>query len=131
MKGSVVELPAYMNCLTQDEIDALLQTTDVRIVACGVHPDGTVMLLTTEVEVRIFDEKSFTIPSGDYLPSTDGLSVLLPNVGGRWPGSSPGFVVASKWMIDSSEPALGSASLLVADTYLGEIDISSVETVDP
>jgi hypothetical protein len=119
----------YMNVLHQDVIDSF-DATDTRIVASGVHPDGTVVLLTNKAEVFEFDSQSYHIPPGDFLPLDEGRSIFLPNVNNRWPGPSEGFEVSSEWLIEKSVSSLSSAGIHVGDTYLGEIDIEAAETSD-
>lgn len=128
VNGSEVDMPRYMYYLTQENIDAVVKTNDKhrRIIAAGVHPDGSVLLVTGEPEVKVFNPNEFHIPPGLYIPDNDGSTVFLPGNSSRWPGGS-GFTVDAAWLLDNSIPALNVADLSVGDMYLGEINVESTE----
>jgi hypothetical protein len=129
INGSEVDMPAYMHHLAQDEINNIVQEEDrsTRIVAAGVHQDGSVLFVTGLPEVWIFNPEEYHIPPGLYVPSTDGITVKLPSNSQRWPGVENGFTVESTWLISRSEPALRNAQLSAGDNYLGEINLESVK----
>jgi len=124
-----IELPDYMISLSQELVDNVLSdsSTDIRIVACGVHPDGKVTLITSKAEVRTFDPVSFHVPEGMYVPLPGGTEVYLPNTNGRWPGLPRGFQVKSSWLLENSQSAFDGASLQVNNRYIGEIDVTTTE----
>lgn len=126
VNGSEVDMPAYMYYLTQEDINIVTSKDDRsrRIIAAGVHPDGSVLLVTGEPEVKIFNPTEYYVPPGLYIPDSDGATVFLPGNKSRWPGG-PGFTVDSVWLLEHSKPALNVADVSVGDTYLGEIDIET------
>lgn len=126
VNGSEVDMPEYMYYLTQEEIDVVSASEDrgKKIVAAGVHPDGSVLLVTGDPEVRIFNPAEYHVPPGLYIPDPDGTTVFLPGTSSRWPGGS-GFTVDSTWLLDHSQPALSVADVSVGDMYLGEINTES------
>ena len=127
-----IELPDYMISLNQEQIDSAMAElkSDVGIVACGVHPDGNVTLITTKAEVRTFDPRPMQVPEGMYLPLPGASEVYLPNAHGRWPGLPRGFHVKSSFLLENSQSAFSGASLQVNNRYLGEIDVTTAEIPD-
>jgi hypothetical protein len=128
-----IELPSYMVSLNQEQIHNVITSltgSEVGVVACGVHPDGKVTIITTKAEARVFDPHDFHVPPGAYLPLPGGTDVYLPNHKERWPGLTRGFHVKAKWLIDNSRSALDGISLQVNNKYVGEIDLTTSETTD-
>lgn len=123
-----IELPDYLISLNQEQVDALDLSDGNKIIACGVHSDNKVTLITSQASVRIFDPKKFHIPSGLYLPLPGGEDVYLPNIENRWPGMNKGFHVKSVWLIKNSDQELDAASLQMNNRYLGEINITPIKT---
>lgn len=122
--SSVIELPSFIICLLQDDIDKIFNSEDKKekIIGAGVHPDGTVVFILGTGDVVLFNQKEHLVPSGPYVPQDDGYTVFLPNDNGRWPGNSRGFTVQSSWFIKRCKPALAGAELLVNEKSLGKID---------
>jgi len=129
MIGKVeIELPDYLISLNQEQINALDLSDGNKIIACGLHTDGKLTLITSQASVRIFDPKKFHIPSGLYIPLPGGDDVYLPNTESRWPGINRGFHVKSTWLIEHSSQELDAASLQMSNRYLGEINVAPIET---
>jgi hypothetical protein len=119
-----IEFPKYVRRLPDDELEIALSSEDkhLRIVAAGADPDDQkIMLFTAEGKIRIFDAKSYYIPSGPAFPCQDGLKIFLENTSGRWPGPTKGFFVDSSWLLEKSESALKGAKLSTP-TYNHEND---------
>jgi len=120
-----LELPDYMSCLNQEEINAITSQGDVenKIIAAGSHPkDGKVTFILGSCKILIFDGDSYYIPRGRYVPKSDGCKVFLPNDNGRWPDNFKGFTVDSSWLIEKSDALESKAELLVSDKSFGTFE---------
>lgn len=109
-----LEIPDHLNVIDQESITSLfcLEDNHLRIIAIGVDPrDGKVTLITASGDIRIFDAKSEGIPSGDYVPTPDGLHVILPNENNRWPESFSAYRVQAKWLIEKSVSGFDGMSI--------------------
>ena len=122
-----IELPEYMVSLNQEEINKLDVAGEPKIIACGVHADGKVTLITTHATVVTFDPQKYHVPAGSYLPLPGGEDVFLPNTNERWPGIDRGFNVKTKWLLENSEQEMNNATLKMNNRYVGEIDIAAAE----
>lgn len=121
-----IDLPAYMSCLHQEEIDSIVSSTNEdkkqKIIAAGVHPtDGIVTFILASGQIISFDGDSYYIPRGRYIPQADGNTIFLPNEFKRWPIDTKGFSVLSSWLISKSSSLLTGidAELLVSNISLG------------
>ena len=120
-----LEFPKYIRRLEDDELEAALNSEDkhLRIVAAGADPvDEKIMFFTADGKIKVFDAKSYYIPSGPAFPCSSGLKIFLENTTGRWPGPTKGFFVDSSWLIERSESALKGAKLSVP-TYNHEDEV--------
>lgn len=134
LKDISFDLPLYMNVLDQIEIDEIITTNlllDDKIIACGIHPDGTLTIIIASGDVKIFNPAEHYIPLGEYKPIDNGDKVFLPNNNNRWPDDSNGYIVESKWLLERSENALNLVSLFVNDSYLCDIDVKTAKIFDP
>jgi hypothetical protein len=120
--GCKFELPSYVTRLTEEEVSVARSSAEpnIIVIAAGADPrDDKITLLTATGKVMVFDARKYHIPSGPAIPQEGGKKIFLINVGGRWPGNSPGFLVESKWMLSKSTSALSGATL-VTNTYQNE-----------
>ena len=124
-----IELPDYMISLNQEQIDEIFQTAqpEIGIIACGLHSDKNVTLITTKGEVKTFQPSKYSIPEGVYLPLPGGEEVYLPNTANRWPGLDRGFQVKSSWLLEHSQPELINATMKVHNSYVGDVTFTSAE----
>ena len=109
-----LEIPTHLNVIDQKSIDKIsrLEDNHLRIIAIGVDPrDEKVTLITASGDIRIFDAKSEGIPSGEYVPSPDGLCVILPNENGRWSQSFAAYRIQSSWLIEKSVSGFDGMSI--------------------
>lgn len=141
LKTITVQIPSWMNVLDQKDINELLQSSDEsddqKIIACGsckADEQEGVFLLTLSGKVFIFLPSAHYIPVGDYIPVKNGEEVYLPNSnsssGDRWPGKKLGFNVSSSWLLERSKSALSHLGLFVNDSYLGDIDVETIESTN-
>lgn len=124
------ELPDHVITLDQSLINEISSNEEIGIVACGLYKDRSVILITSKGEIRNFNPDDHHIPPGIYVPTPGGQVVHLPGNENRWPGYSQGFFVKSKWLIENSSPEMNSATLQMNNRYVGDINITSLETVD-
>jgi len=126
-----IELPDYLISLNQKEIDDIMMTSsDVTILACGIHNDGKLTIVTSRAEVKYFDPEKYHIPQGVYLPLSGGEKVYLPNNSTRWPGTDKGFFVDSKWLIEKSFSSLDDVSIEINNKYVGDVNLVSIKNND-
>lgn len=120
-----IKIPAYITCLSQEEIDKLRIEGNLneKVIGAGVHVDGTVTLVLASAQIRIFDPVQYFIPVGPYIPQADGHTVFLPNVSNRWPTPTRGFSVQSTWLVKRSQTALSGSELFVNKRSLGKFEI--------
>jgi hypothetical protein len=114
-KDCEIELPDYMNRLSEEISNSDEDDQEELIVAAGADPkDGKVLLMTKAGRLRVFDARSFHIPDGQALPSYEGKKVFFVNESGRWPGDVEGFYVDSKWLLENSTNALKDAEVTIS-----------------
>lgn len=126
--GCSAQLPNNFNALEQSHIDDLVSGSVEYancIVAAGLNVDASVTFVTLIGEVIVFDPQDNCIPPGDYLPTTMGDKIFLPNDGTRWPQEVPGFLIESKWVLERSRSALDDTSLSIGDSYHNEADTAT------
>lgn len=112
-----IELPTYMNTLSQEIIDILTQVEELRVIACGVDPqDNSLIYLTNNREIRSISPNGDLIPK-DASPSVDGKSILI-----RFHGILGQFLIAILLAHDVSVQLLSNASLSVGDKRICDIE---------
>lgn len=127
--STTLELPEYVECLTQTQIDDIRKKSNIneKIVGIGVHPvDKNISLVVATGEVKIFNAAEFYIPEGRYIPQPDGNTVYLPNELGRWSSHTDGFIVQAKWLIENSKSSLSNAELFLNNKSLGKFKFDSI-----
>lgn len=126
------QIPNNFNVLDQSLIDDLKSGSldpSQHIIAAGVNADSLVTFVTLAGDVVVFDPADNCIPPGDYVPTSNGTQVFLPNEEGRWPEGIPGFAVESQWLLSRSKSALEDTSLSIDNSYLNDAD-TAAETDD-
>jgi len=125
LKTFSLEIPNFISCLSQNEIDKILERDDAdsKIIAAGVHPkDGKVMIILASCRILSFDGDSYKIPRGRYIPHVDGDSVFLPNENGRWSAAVEDFSLSSKWIIKKSVSASTDSQLFINNKSIGTFE---------
>ena len=95
--STTLELPEYVECLTQTQIDDIRKKSNInkKIVGIGVHPvDKNISLVVATGEVKIFNAAEFYIPeSVNALTTKEGPythdEILLILAGSEWTDPNP------------------------------------------
>ena len=111
--GKEITLPPYITSLQN-----VMDVNPDCVIACGVHSDGTLLLLTGGGDVREI------VPNGRMKPST-----AYPIGGGEYmevtfQGESSPRIIASRPAIRSSRRCLTGGELHMGNTYVGNFEIS-------
>lgn len=122
INGSTVAIPSWMNSLQQNEVDQLLLTNNKSLVfSCGTSPkDGLVSLITLDLNVYSFNPIKYDVHQGDFVPSSDGQKIFMPNGPNRWPKQISGFFLPAEWILKRSTLELDGAKLELNNSYVGE-----------
>lgn len=124
MNNTEITLPAHILALTQDEIDAITNSTDAMnlIIACGIDPeDSSLVVITGLGDVRILKPNGSLIPS--YAKPRDaGKCLELSFV-----GHSGFFIIDSNLVIVQSESFIEGQSLIIGNSYDDENSTQRIE----
>jgi hypothetical protein len=118
-----IQLPSFMATLPQVIIDEIFEY-DSKVISCGVDPqDGGLYMVTSTSQVKVLRPNGHMLPI-DSFPSHDGelIAVSFKSIDGY-------YGIGAKAALNAAEDCITSAGLFVNDTYMCDLQLSSVDVV--